>query len=113
MIVFGSGPQARGCSSLRSSGATAAPKYDPIYTILNTANVWSGWGDVDDEWSTSLRYDPLAQLFAAATTAPTVRSKYDVLQVCLQSPHRLLPISSNSAMPTARISIRTKYRRTG
>jgi hypothetical protein len=66
----------------RSSGATAAPKYDPIYAILNTANVWSGWGNVDDEWNTSLRYDPVAQLFAAATTAPTVRSKYDVLQVC-------------------------------
>ena len=65
----------------RSSGATAASKWDPIYAILNTANVWSGWGHVDDEWTTSRKFDPIAQLFSAATTAPTVRSKYDIMQV--------------------------------
>ena len=67
----------------RSSGVTAAPRFDPIYEILNTVNVWSSWGNDYDEWNTSLRYDPVAHLFAATTTAPKIRSKYDVVQVSL------------------------------
>ena len=79
----------------RSSGATAAPKWDPIYAILNTANVWAGWGDADEEWTTMRRYDPVAQLFAAATTAPTVRSKYDIMQV-FSAPPVILTVLNDS-----------------
>lgn len=60
-------------------GAAAEPKYDAIHHFLKSAKSWT-FGAAGEA---PAQYDPIGQLFAAAAAAPSERSKYDPLQVCI------------------------------